>query len=179
MIDFYEAIRDGSIRVTKKSPAILRFWKYLSKDGPIHSLVGQCWKWLGYKTKENGYGQFQIDGVNVLSHRYSYQLHYDKIPEGLFVLHHCDNKGCVNPSHLFVGTIQDNTDDMINKGRSAESRKGEDHCMRKLKEEEVIEIRQRYKRGSRTNGGGALGKEYGITQSQISNIVNNLHWRHI
>lgn len=79
-----------------------------------------CWLWTGAKS-EKGYGNiFKKRGngrTAVMVHRVSYEIHFGEIPEGLFVLHRCDVPACVNPSHLFLGTAQDNVDDMIAKGR--------------------------------------------------------------
>lgn len=77
-----------------------------------------CWEWKSCRSS-SGYGEFYINGKNVSSHRFSYILSNGKIPSGLCVLHHCDNPGCVNPEHLFLGTQLDNMADMIKKGRKA------------------------------------------------------------
>jgi hypothetical protein len=81
-----------------------------------------CWIWQGGRTGSN-YGELHRNNRPILAHRYSYELHYGPITNGLWVLHHCDNPPCVNPSHLFLGTPKDNTQDMINKGRAAFMRK--------------------------------------------------------
>lgn len=75
-----------------------------------------CYLWLGgYSSR--GYGQFWIDGKTVGAHAASYYIHKGDL-NGLFVLHKCDNPSCVNPEHLFLGTHQDNMDDMKSKGRA-------------------------------------------------------------
>lgn len=89
-----------------------RFWEKVARsDG--------CWEWLGPKTR--GYGTFHVlrDGVRrtVKAHRFAYELVKEQIPAGLEILHSCDNRGCVNPSHLSVGTRSDNMRDMVAKGR--------------------------------------------------------------
>jgi hypothetical protein len=81
-----------------------------------------CWEWLGCLT--NGYGKLIVgsrtDGTRktIFAHRYSYIIFNGEITNGLFVCHKCDNKKCVNPDHLFLGTRQDNVDDRENKGRN-------------------------------------------------------------
>ena len=80
-----------------------------------------CWNWTG--STRNGYGQIGRNFTKLYTHRLVWQLAYGDIPEGKCVLHHCDNKCCVRPSHLFIGTRKDNTHDMIKKGRCG--RKGD------------------------------------------------------
>lgn len=88
-----------------------RFDAKVDKSGP-----GGCWVWTGKRSRE-GYGRFSLDGRLVNAHRWSWERAVGPIPNGLLVCHHCDNPPCVNPEHLFVGTIQDNTRDMLAKGR--------------------------------------------------------------
>jgi hypothetical protein len=94
-------------------PAEERFWKHVKKspDG--------CWLWIG-GTARGGYGEFNAGGLkrgNISSHRFSYELHYGPIPEGMDICHHCDTPACVRPDHLFVGTRSDNVQDMLRKNR--------------------------------------------------------------
>ena len=100
-----------------------RFWAKVDK-------TGDCWLWTASVFRERyGYGKFQA-GENrantrvVYAHRYSWELVNGPVPDGLFVCHHCDNPPCVNPAHLFVGTHQDNVDDMMSKGRHRSQRVG-------------------------------------------------------
>lgn len=88
-----------------------RFWaKVVKTEG--------CWKWTA-KRDRNGYGRFSPNGQysQTVAHRFSWELHNGPIPEGMLVCHHCDNPECTNPSHLFLGTPQDNMDDKVRKGR--------------------------------------------------------------
>jgi hypothetical protein len=75
-----------------------------------------CWDWKSYRCKK-GYGRFKLEGSTKMSHRVAWELYFGPIPEGLHVLHVCDNPSCVNPLHLFLGTNQDNVDDKMAKGR--------------------------------------------------------------
>ena len=89
-----------------------RFWSKVKKSKG-------CWEWQAC-TNEAGYGIVGVGGKRTdRAHRVSWRLRYGEIPEGLFVLHRCDNRKCVRPSHLFVGTNQDNVDDMVAKGRNS------------------------------------------------------------
>lgn len=89
-----------------------------------------CWEWIGAKSSL-GYGHLKIRGRLVIASRFSFELHKGPIPEGLLACHSCDNKWCVNPDHLFVGTQQDNCLDMCGKGRHwAQNKTPVTHCVR-------------------------------------------------
>ena len=92
--------------------AIFRFFSRVTKES---DQLG-CWEWIGTITNE-GYGVFGVEGGFSSAHRFSWKIHYGDIPDGLLVLHKCDNRKCVNPEHLFLGTHQDNMRDKIAKGR--------------------------------------------------------------
>lgn len=148
----------------------IAFWKKVT----INDLF-ECWTWNGSTTGKSGYGQMKWDGRLQVASRVAWRIAHGVIPKDLFVLHKCDNRLCVNPNHLFLGTTQDNADDMKAKGRSPVNL-GEINPSAKLKESQVIEIRNRYKRGERQF---ALGKEYGVTRQAIWRVVHNVNWRNI
>jgi len=143
-------------------------WKKIDKKADT-----ECWEWLGYKDRD-GYGRFSINNEMYLTHRLIYELKCSKIPEGLCVLHRCDNPSCCNPHHLFLGTNKDNFIDMTAKNRRA---KGENQGTHKLTNEQVIEIRKMYSTGKYTQE--KLGNKFNVVHSTISYIVNNRLWKHI
>lgn len=133
-----------------------------------------CWNFLGRKSA-SGYGSL-VDvrsgfRKEALAHRVSWEMHNGSIPAGLHVLHHCDNRICVNPGHLFLGTNADNVRDRTAKGRSARHA-GEDNGRAKLTAVQVEDIRKR----APEVGRAALATEYGITRSHISTIANYRAW---
>ena len=90
-----------------------RFWSHVDKSSK------GCWVWTAGKS--DGYGMFALTtttpSVTILAHRYSWQIHFGEIPKGLFICHACDNRACVNPKHLWMGTHQANDIDRDRKGR--------------------------------------------------------------
>ena len=96
--------------VAKRStPAV--FWAKVDRRTP-----DECWPWTG-KVNENGYGGTSFGGRHVLAHRLAYTLAVGPIPEGLGLMHSCDNPPCCNPAHLKPGTCMENVRDCIQKGR--------------------------------------------------------------
>lgn len=129
-----------------------------------------CWLWLGAPTNEMGYGQINDGNRLQKAHRVSWILHCGEIPDGLWVLHKCDNPACVNPQHLFLGDLQANVDDMHKKGRAPV---GERQPNAILSDAAVREIR------SDERGPRALAKVYGVSHQKISQIKLRQRWRHV
>ena len=133
-----------------------------------------CWYWTGVKN-DDGYGYFKLNGKMISSHRLMWLFLNGKIPKNICICHTCDNPGCVNPKHLWLGTRKDNMIDMANKGRM--NTKGEINGRSKLNVEKVIKIRKLYTIGNITME--KLGNKFGVTKQQIYHIINNISWTHI
>ncbi len=97
-----------------------RFWPRVNKT-PGLGPNGDCWEWTGIH-KNTKYGKFSIGPKDVLAHRASYEIHKGLIPEGLCICHTCDNTKCVNPDHLWAGTLKENSSDMVRKKRHIRSK---------------------------------------------------------
>lgn len=152
-----------------------RFWNRVNKSGPVHPVCGQCWAWTG-KPAKSGYGVVGIGKRHVYAHRFSWGLHFGEIPEGLCVLHRCDNRVCVNPDHLFLGTHTDNSNDKMKKGRQPA---GEQLRHAILTAEKVKEIRERYKPYDKQNGPQALADEFGVSYYTVIDIARGRNWKHV
>lgn len=128
-----------------------------------------CWVWLA-SLGSTGYGQFSVDNRPRKAHRVSYEMYRGPIPAGIFVCHSCDNRLCVNPDHLFLGTSKDNLQDMASKGRSCH---GESRHNAKLTDEKV-----RFVRNS-TQSNRALARLCGVSEAAIRNAKAKRTWRHV
>ena len=145
-----------------------RFWSRVDIRGP-----NECWEWQGGTDGGKGYGRIRWGSprkIRVGAHRVSWELHHGPIPDGMLVCHTCDNKPCVNPAHLFLGTNQDNLRDAAHKGRMA---RGEHQSSSKLTEPEVLEIYRRYWWGDSRN---VLAQEFGVSRASIWNIGTGKCW---
>lgn len=152
------------------SSCLVRFEAKFVRDN-----VSQCWKWIA-STFTNGYGQFNVEGRNQKAHRISYRLYRGRIPKGLSVLHKCDNKVCVNPYHLFLGSGLDNMRDMIAKGRDVKVA-GEEHPGATITEEDVKQIRLLYETGQKKQAD--LCRMFNLSRPQICGIVHYRYWRKV
>ena len=99
--------------------------RFMSKVYVEYGMPDGCWIWTATRTNK-GYGKMSVNSIDTRAHRISFQLFVDLIPEGMLICHTCDNRLCVNPSHLFLGTQKDNMVDMRNKKRDRSSKKT--HC---------------------------------------------------
>ena len=145
------------------------FWAKVEKsDG--------CWVWRGAKLP-NGYGKVGRDGKTWLAHRYVYVMTRSQIPSGLHVCHYCDNRACVNPDHLFVGTRSDNIQDMLKKGRGRfPGAKGSKHHLAKFVEADVVSMRRRFDAGESLK---EIASHFRTTPGYVSDLVRGKHWKHV
>jgi len=162
-----------------------RFWIHVNKDGPVlvHCPeLGSCWTWTA-SLDRHGYGQFFPSKRGekkraVRAHRFSWELRNGPIPRGdgyhgNCLCHRCDNRRCVNPGHMFVGTQTDNINDTVSKART---RHGEARPQAKLRAAQIPVIRRMHAAGAAQ---GDLARRYGVTQQTISNVVVYRTWRRV
>jgi hypothetical protein len=130
-----------------------------------------CWVWKGNKDRK-GYGIASHNRQEFRTHRLSWIMHIGEIPEGMWVLHKCDNPSCINPDHLFLGTSDDNVRDRNEKGRTSHGERQSG----KLRREDVWAIRKepRY-RGSRA----VVAAKYGVSKSAIDLILKGASWKRV
>lgn len=152
-----------------KEPLEKRFWKHVDKKGE-----NECWNWVGAKSggRKGVYGCINVGHngqrpVNDYAHRVSYEMSVGKIPEGMFVCHICDNPICVNPKHLFLGTAQDNTNDMIQKGRNRKGYHTTEERLSRIVLEEMLSDFINAKVSLRK-----LGIKYGCNKDTISRMCH-------
>ena len=154
--------RECSSRKFEKQNPMDGFFSHVSIDPSTH-----CWNWIGARDA-TGYGFFG----GIRAHRHMWMNGIGDIPNGLWVLHRCDNRSCVNPAHLFLGTLQDNVDDMWMKGRG-NPRVGESNHLAKLTEADVLAIRDDPRLQE------DIARDYGIVQTTVSAIKTKRTWAHV
>jgi hypothetical protein len=141
-----------------------------------------CWNWQR-GTNGVGYGKIYLSGNHkagnlkeTLAHRFSYERVNGPIPDGMFVCHHCDNRKCVNPAHLFAAPQRENVRDMLTKGRARYiSHPRERNGRAKLSEAQIKEIRLAFQQGGITKRD--LARQFGVHDSHIGRIVRGELWR--
>jgi predicted XRE-type DNA-binding protein len=146
-----------------------RFWEKVDVRAS-----NECWEWRA--SISGRYGQFRVDGKYLRSHRVAYTLHKGTIPDGMVVCHKCDYPLCCNPDHLFLGTLKDNSQDMVSKGRLREQR-GEKNAVHCLTDQQVEKIRKLYELDVMTQR--QIAALFGTTRSNIGLIVHGKTWKHV
>lgn len=147
-----------------------RFWEKVDKSG-------DCWLWT--KSLRAGYGVFRKSGRLVSAHRLAYEITNGPIPADLCICHHCDNRQCVNPSHMFLGTHKDNMQDAMGKGRFHFNPKpsyGEKNGMTKLTDDQVRELRNNWPSSESV---ASIAMRYGVSRWTIQRIVRRKVWKHV
>lgn len=151
-----------------------RFWRNVRR-------TDYCWEWTA-STDRGGYGSISENNKSRGAHQVSWEIHFGPIPDGMFVLHKCDNPPCVRPDHLFLGTSKDNAQDRQQKGRwkggvtSETAARGESNAKCKLTAAIVIRIRLRHASGDSPTD---MALEYDVNRSTIHAIVKRRIWTHI
>jgi hypothetical protein len=149
-----------------------RFWAKVETT----SDTAKCWNWIGYiRVESGGYGGVSLNRKMYFAHRLSYFIHYGFDPKELFVCHHCDNRLCVNPHHLFIGTNRTNSLDRHQKGRENPVR-GEKHYKARFTEDDILEIRALYKQDWLQP---EIAAKFNTTQPAINDIVRGKTWKHL
>lgn len=160
-----------------RTPTTERFWPKVQK-------TATCWYWVAHRAP-NGYGRILHDDKVQDAHRVAYQLLVGPIPEGMWVLHKCDVKPCVNPDHLYLGTVVENTRDAVERGRvprntlrlePERASHGTSHYRAKVTDQDVRTIRFLASSGIPQR---AIGRKFDIDQSTVSSIVTRKGWKHV
>lgn len=146
----------------------------MSKNTDASSGPESCWTWTG-TIGGNNYGVIGIGGRSYKAHRMAYECANGPIESGLVVRHKCDNKLCVNPAHLEVGTVADNSRDMVTRGRSSKGSSRPDSI---LTDEIVATARRRYNTDLNT-ACKDLYKEYGVSQTTMLKALRGETWAHV
>jgi hypothetical protein len=147
-------------------PLAERFWSKAQKSDQKSD--NGCREWIGRRDR-NGYGR--IGHANQFAHRVSWELHHGPIPKGMHVLHRCNNPGCLEPDHLYLGTHADNMRFKVECDRQAKGKSCQGYV--KLTEREVLEIR------GMSGIQKEIGSIYGISARQVSHIKRRDLWRHL
>lgn len=159
-----------SISLSEKDAA--RFWSKVKVGNP-----DECWEWTAHKNN-TGYGIFGLGNGKFLASRISWTVKYGPIEKGMCVCHKCDNPACVNPSHLFLGTIMENVHDKMRKGRYVKGLiyRGESNKSAKLTEKDILEIRTLYDNGISTR---KIAVKFKVGASTIWSACKRVSWSHV
>lgn len=165
-----------------RPPLLDRLWKNIAMCSHEEWCPYCCWPWQAAKGRK-GYGEIAVVSLiyrtNMVVTRLLYEVfHARPIPNSILVCHHCDVPSCCNPTHLWLGTAQDNRTDCLKKGRTA---KGTKNASSKINEKHVAEIRQAYRERTvpvRTLA-ALLADAYGISSPSVMSIIYYKTWKHL
>ncbi len=159
----------SSMKKKQERPAEERFWEYVNVGAQ-----DECWLWTGIENS-NGYGRFVYKNKHRLAHRFIYELRFGQIPRRMNVCHRCDNRKCVNPGHLWLGTQSDNIADAVSKGRlRAPNTRGDRNGNSVLTWAKVRTVREMHARGMRKID---IAKHFGVSAATVGYITNNMTWK--
>lgn len=147
------------------------FWSLVDKSCPE-----DCWVWTKRRHRD-GYGLLTWCGRDAQAHRVAYGLTHGPIPDGLLVMHACDNPPCCNPSHLRLGTYADNRADMVAKGRGRSNPvRGARNCNAKLNDDLVRELRAAWHAGESLK---SIAKRTGLAVGTVHPMLHGRTWAHV
>jgi hypothetical protein len=150
---------------------VKRFWSHVNIKNE-----NECWEWTGYKDKK-GYGRININSKMIGTHRFSYLIYNKIIPDGMLILHSCNNPSCVNPTHLRAGTNKDNAQDSLLAGTSRSlHQNGEKNTSSKITENQAIKIIELYNSGVLLKD---ISEMFNIQVPAIQRIATGKRWSHI
>ena len=173
-------MQPNPLTVADCRPYANRFWRRVANTRRDDN---GCWNWQGANNGK-GYGVLKVGDKMRLAHRIAYLLSKGEIPDGLLVCHSCDNRACVNPAHLWLGTQSDNLRDGVAKGRPigrqpgmAPINQGSAHGMAKLTEADVLAIRAAHR--DHGTSGAVLARRYNVTTGLVCGILRGERWKHV
>lgn len=156
--------------VEKTDPFVMR--RFLCSCD--NSSDDDCWDWKGL-VNSNGYGRFSLNDRHQLAHRVSFEIFIGQIPQGKVVCHSCDNRLCVNPKHLWLGTQAENITDAVRKGRNfSPDTRAEKNGNKKLDWDSVRQIRSMFRSGSKRY---LIAQSFGVASSTVGEIIANKTWK--
>lgn len=182
-----------------RQPLADKFWRRVTPLGDL-----PCWEWEGPRSGPNGYGLVKEGGKNLYAHRASWILCRGPTPDGMHVLHHCDNKPCVNPNRLYIGTLMDNSRDAKERGRTPTGERngmntcpwirpygdknwarrhpeliprGEASRNAKLRNDDIRAIRYMHETGAMSMR--RMASAFGVSESQVKRIAYRKSWSHL
>lgn len=173
MLTCADGIRRNALRPLTHEEFVQRFWNRVDVRGP-----NECWVWLGSVCGSKSiYGNVAYHGRLQKSHRVAYELMHGLIPKGMCACHHCDNRLCCNPSHIFIGTQKDNVRDMMQKGRDGHGvLRGEESPVSKYTSRQAMQVKRLRLKGVSQK---QIAVRTGVSKTAVGAICQGRVWRHV